>query len=112
MIAYSRGDVVLVNFMYTDQSGRKLRPALIVSSAAFHTSRQDVIVAGITSNVTRRLIGDYQLVDWQTAGLVVPSTVTGILQTIQRTMLGRLLGTLAPLDLQAYDQQLRQSLAL
>src|SRR5712692_6379483 len=112
MIAYSRGDVVLVSFMYSDQSGQKLRPALVVSSAAYNRSRQDVIMAGITSNVTRHLVGDYLIADWRTAGLLVPSVVTGILQTIKRTMIRRKLGAMTGPELQTFDQQLRQSLAL
>src|SRR4051812_22269712 len=100
MIAYSRGDVVIVRFRYTDQSGQKLRPALIVSSALYHRSRHDVVVAGITSNLARQLVGDYAIADWRAAGLNVPSLVTGILQTIQRTMLGRKVGTLTEADLQ------------
>jgi mRNA interferase MazF len=35
---YSFGDVVLVPFPFTDQSGIKKRPAVIVSSAAYRHS--------------------------------------------------------------------------
>ena|SRR5690349_8671393 len=112
MIGYNRGDVVLVRFRYTDESGQKLRPSLIVSSAAYHRSRQDVSLAGITSNVTRALVGDYLLADWRAAGLRQPSVVTGLLQTILRTMILRRLGAMTESDSQAYDQHLRQSLAL
>lgn len=41
MTAYSRGDVVLVGFVFSDESGRKLRPALVVSSLAYHRGRQE-----------------------------------------------------------------------
>ncbi|HEY7060704.1 MAG TPA: type II toxin-antitoxin system PemK/MazF family toxin [Chloroflexota bacterium] len=111
MIAYSRGDVVLVLYMYSDESGQKLRPGLIVSSATYHQSRQDLIAA-ITSNVTRRLAGDHVIADWPAAGLRVPSLVTVVLRTIKRPMIRRRLGALSAADLQAYDQQLRRSLAL
>jgi len=39
MTAYSFGDVVLVPFPFTDQTGNKKRPAVVVSSAAYHRTR-------------------------------------------------------------------------
>jgi mRNA interferase MazF len=36
---YSFGDVVLVPFPFTDQSGSKKRPAVIVSSADYQAQR-------------------------------------------------------------------------
>jgi len=54
MTGYRRGDVVLVGFVYSDESGKKLRPAVIISSLAYHRGRREVIVAAITSNVSRR----------------------------------------------------------
>jgi ABC-type uncharacterized transport system substrate-binding protein len=32
MTAYKRGDVVPVGFVFSDESGKKLRPALVISS--------------------------------------------------------------------------------
>ena len=112
MISYSRGDVVLVDFVFTDESRQKRRPVLIVSSAAYHGGREDVIAAGITSNVARRLVGDHPISGWRAAGLLRPSMGSGILRTIRRTMIRRKLGVLPGPDLHAVDQQLRQSLAL
>jgi len=41
--SYSFGDIVLVPFPFTDQTGIKKRPAVIVSSAAYHVARRDVV---------------------------------------------------------------------
>ena len=112
MTAYKRGDVVLVGFVFSDESGTRLRPALIISSEAYHQARQDVIVAAITSNATRRLFGDYQIAAWQDAGLLFPSLVTGIVRTIKQTMIRRNLGSLAGPDEEAFGRILRRSLAL
>jgi mRNA interferase MazF len=112
MTTSRRGDVVLVGFVFSDESGRKLRPAVVLSSPAYHRARQEVIVAAITSNVTRPLFGDHVLADWKGAGLLFPSVVTGILRTIKRTMIDRRLGTMAPSDLEACDRTLRRSLGL
>lgn len=112
MTAYSRGDVVLVGFVFSDESGKKLRPAVVVSSPAYHRARQEVIVAAITSNVRRRLFGDHPIADWKAAGLLFPSLVTGILRTIKLTMIDRKLGSMPKPDLEAIDRGLRRSLGL
>jgi mRNA interferase MazF len=82
MTTSRRGDVVLVGVVFSDESGRKLRPAVVLSSPAYHRARQEVIVAAITSNVKRRLFGDHVLADWKGAGLLFPSVVTGILRRL------------------------------
>ncbi len=112
MTAYSRGDVVLVGFVFSDESGRKVRPAVVISSPAYHRARQEVIVAAITSNVGNRLFGDHLIGDWTGAGLLFPSVVTGILRTIKRTMIARKLGSMAKPDLQGIHRELRRSLGL
>jgi len=112
MTAYSRGDVVLVGFVFSDESGRKLRPALVLSSPAYHRGRQEVIVAAITSNIRRRLFGDHLIADWKGAGLLFPSSVTGILRTIKRTMIDRRLGAMPKTDMEAVHKELRRSLGL
>jgi mRNA interferase MazF len=112
MIAFRRGDVVLVEFVFSDESGRKQRPALVVSSDAYHRARQGVVISAIPSNVTRRLFGEHVLADWQVAGLLFPSTATGILRTIKHSMVRRRLGSLAQPDLDAFSGALRRSLDL
>lgn len=98
--------------MFSDESGAKQRPALVISSRAYQGSRQEIIVAAITSNVSRHLVGEHVINDWQGAGLAFPSPVTGIIRTINRSMIRRTLGVLASQDLAGVDQALRQSLAL
>ena len=112
MTAYSRGDIVLVGFVFSDESGRKLRPAVIVSSGAYHRARQEVIVAAITSNVRRRLLGNHLIADWRGAGLLFPSVATGILRTIKGAMIDRKLGNMPRSDLDVVDRELRRALGL
>ena len=49
MTGYSFGDVLLVPFPFTDQSGSKKRPAVVVSSARFQQERPDLFLMPITS---------------------------------------------------------------
>jgi mRNA interferase MazF len=59
MMSYSFGDVVLVPFPFTDQTGNKKRPAVVVSSAAYNNSRPDSILMAITGQVkTTQAIGE------------------------------------------------------
>lgn len=112
MTGYSRGDVVLIGFVFSDESGKKFRPALVLSSSAYHRGRQEVVVAAITSNIRRRLFGDHVIADWKETGLLFPSLVTGILRTVKRTMIDRKLGTMPKSDMVAVDREIRRSLGL
>ncbi len=112
MTAYSRGDVVLVGLVFSDESGRKVRPGVIISSSAYNRARQEVVVAAITSNGRRRLFGDHLLSDWKGAGLLFPSVVSGVIRTIKRTMVARKLGSLAKSDLEAVERELRRCLGV
>jgi len=60
---------VLVGFVFADESGGKRRPAVIVSGEAYHRGRQEVIIAAITSNTARLLVGDHPIAGGQAAGL-------------------------------------------
>ena len=112
MTAYSRGEVVLVGFVFSDESGRKLRPVVVISSPAYHRARQEEVVVAISSNVRRRLVGDHLISDWKGAGLLFPSVVAGIIRTIKRTMIDRKLGSLAKSDLESVERELRRCLGL
>ena len=112
MTVYNRGDVVLVGFVFSDESAKKLRPVVVISSAAYNRSRQEIIVAAITSNIRRRLFGDHLIAGWKAAGLLFPSLVTGIFRTIKQTMIERKVGTMPKPEMQAIDLKLRQSLGL
>ena len=99
-------------FVFSEETGRKIRPVLVISSARYNRSRQDLVVAAITSNVRRRLFGDYLVAEWASAGLLLPSVVTGILRTIKQTMVERRLGQMADTEMQSFGRLLRRALAL
>jgi len=47
MTAYKRGNVVPVGFVFSDEPGKKLRPALVIGSSAYNRGRKEVLVARI-----------------------------------------------------------------
>ena len=112
MTNYKQREVVLVKFVFSEGSAFKKRPALVLSGKAYHNGRQEVIIAAITSNIERILVGDTKVKDWQKANLLFPSIVTGIVQTIKGSMIERSLGTLSPSDFENVQKNLRISLEL
>ncbi len=112
MTTCERGSLVLVRFVFSDEKGAKQRPVLILSGEAYHTGRKEAVVAAVTSHIGRQLPGDYHVRDWSAAGLVAPSTVTGILRTIKQDTIVRTIGTLPADELRSVETAVRQTLEL
>jgi mRNA interferase MazF len=112
MTNYKAGDVVLVEFIFSEQEGSKRRPALVVSSELYNKSRHEVIVAAITSNIDRKLIGETILKNWKDDGLLHPSTVTAIIQTIRTNLITKKIGTLTTIDLTSVKINLLKAMQL
>ena len=48
-----QGDMLLVPFPFSDQTGRKVRPVIVLSNDEFNEHSQDIIAIGITSNISK-----------------------------------------------------------
>lgn len=113
-----RGQIVVVYFPFSDGSGGKNRPALVVQNDADNRRMHNTVVAMITGNVfhasepTQVLI-DPATPDGQSSGLRGPSCVKcSVLVTVdQRTVL-RTLGDLSPAVMTRVDEALRVALDL
>jgi mRNA interferase MazF len=112
MTGCKREDVVLVRFIFSDETGERRRPAVIVSSDAYHRSRREAIIAAITSRTDRTLVGDHLISRWQEAGLLFPSVATGIIRTIKQGMIARKLGKMPLPDMKRIERNLRDALGL
>jgi len=110
MKSYNHGDVILVEFVFSESTESKQRPALVLSVDDYHKNRQELILAAITSNIDRRLIGDTKLENSKKAGLLYPSLVTAIIRTIKKDMVSRKLGRLSDKDLQSVEKNLKKVL--
>lgn len=101
-MAHSFGDVVLVPFPFTDQSGAKKRPAVVVSCDRYNSLRRDVVIMAITSQVRTPLgFGESLIADWQTAGLIKPSMLKPVFATIEQALVVRTMGKFAAADIRA-----------
>ena len=49
----SQRDMLLVPFPFSDQSGKKVRPVVVISNLEFNEHSEDYLVAGVTSNISR-----------------------------------------------------------
>jgi len=52
MSIYRQRDIVLVPFPFSDLSGQKVRPVLILSNDAYNQQSADVVVCGLTTNLS------------------------------------------------------------
>ena len=98
MTKINRSDVILVEVIFSDGLGVKLRPALVLSDNDYNKVRNEIIVSAITSNVKQIYRGDTEIIDWEKAGLKVPSLATAILQTVRKDSIKKHLGQIAKSD--------------
>jgi len=93
------GDIVLVPFPFTDQRTTKRRPAVVVSSGAYHRERPDLIILAVTSQVRAApTVGEAAIGKWKEAGLLKLSVLKPLLATIEKALVLRKLGRLEQED--------------
>jgi mRNA interferase MazF len=113
----SRGDVVLVDYPFTDRTGSKVRPTLVVSTDELHKD-DDAVIAAITSVVrvslkSSELFIDVSKPDARGSGLLSDSIVDcwNIL-TIDQKFILRRLGRLSGGKMKQVDECLKKALGL
>ncbi len=116
MTGLKRGDVVLVLFPNSDLLSFKRRPALVVQADGLETGLSQVVIAMITSNLTRRGHRSRVFIPLnsptaRTAGLRTDSVVMSdnLATVLDKAIVSRL-GQLA--ELADVDTALRTTLAL
>jgi mRNA interferase MazF len=106
---YEFGDVVLVRFPFTNQAAFKQRPAVVVSSRAYNSTRPDAIIMAITSQLHSTVgFGEVLIHQWQAANLLKPSAIKPVFATVEQNLILKQLGTLEATDQSA----LRQAMAV
>ncbi len=111
----SRGDVVITVFPFTDLSGQKRRPAVVL---AVNSGHPDVILAFISSVIPATFAAyDLPLLpadsDFSQSGLKVPSVIRlNKLVTLDRQLITRRIGTLAAQRLRRLDDKLVVALGI
>ncbi len=104
---YSKYDIILVRYPFSDLSNSKVRPAVVVN--ALHSST-DLFITPLTSKTKSLLVGEFVLSDWAGAGL---NTKTAVKRgTLQDSLVMKLIGKLADVDAQQLDKSLQAWLGL
>jgi len=105
------GDIVVTDF--PGATGVKRRPAVVLSSPAYHAHRPDVILGLVTSQTSASLgATDCLLSDWSAAGLRVPSAFRSFLVTLPANAVSAKIGHLSDRDWSAVCTCLEAALAL
>ena len=89
MPSYSKNEVILVRYPFSNLSGSKVRPAIFVNDS--HIS-QDVIIVPLTSKVSPLLAGEFVLTDWKAVGLNIPSAAKRGLYTVHQSLVMKSIG--------------------
>ncbi len=104
MPSYSRNEVILIRYPFSDLTNFKVRPAIVVNAP--HSSH-DLIVVALTSKIHRMLSGEFVLNGWKSAGLNVETAVKRGIFTIHEKLVLKSVGTIAANDAEALGKSLR-----
>ena len=114
-----RGDIVLANLPFTDLSGAKIRPAVVVQSDANNARLDDVIVEMITRTTKlaatepTQLLVDITTPDGKATKLLHTSAVKcEHLITLDQKLVIRTIGQMPPTLMATIDTCLKASLEL
>jgi mRNA interferase MazF len=99
-----RNDVVLLPIPFTDLTSRKVRPAVVIGK-----NGGDLFLVPISSVLANV---DFRLLEWQSAGLNVPSGVKAQLATVEERLVVKIVGQLAGADAKTLNARLRSWLYL
>lgn len=107
-----RGDIIIVEYPFTNRSGSKHRPALVVQSDA--VSSRDVLIAAISASaaITRARVAINPVTETK-SNLRMPCVVRG--ENITMVEMSMVLGSIDSLSkrtMRSVDQCLRRSLGL
>ena len=102
---FSKNEIVLVRYPFSDLTNFKIRPAVVVSAP--HTSK-DLFIVALTSKTQSLMAGEFVLSEWQNGGLNVETAVKRGIFTIDEKLILKSVGKLADADSKSLDKSLRE----
>ena len=100
-------DLAVVPFPFTERSGAKRRPALVVSARRFNSAGHTVL-AMVTTRAEPAWPGDTPITDPQSAGLRAPCIVRLKLFTLDNTLILKRIGALGADDRNRVRENVRR----
>ena len=107
---YSKGDVVLLSYPFTDLKTTKVRPAVVVATE--DSRYPDVFVVPLTSRTGNMNIGEFILQDWSKAGLNVVSVAKRGCVLVNTVLIKLKVGGLSKRDVASLNKALKLWLEL
>ena len=112
MSGFHFGELIEVEIPFTDETGSKRRPAIVVSSARYNRERPELLVMPVTSRLKHRdTYGTLVIEDWERAGLRKPSVVKPLLWPVLKARVLGKIGILARPDKDALRATLAEILS-
>lgn len=109
MSNYSKNDIVLIKYPFSDLSTFKVRPAIVINTAY---PSNDIIIVPLTSRVVNKLPGEFTLSMWNESGLNVQSTVKRGIFTIDDKLVIQRVGKLHQIDSKELDNSIQSWLGI
>jgi mRNA interferase MazF len=108
MPSFSRHEVILVRYPFSDLTSAEVRPAIVVGTAV----RDDLLVVPLTSRTGGLVAGEFAISDWRAAGLNVASVVKRGVYTVHTSIVLKTVGHLPSADASRLNSSLRLWLEL
>jgi mRNA interferase MazF len=110
----TRGDVVLVDWPFSDRKGSKLRPAVVVQADFLNNLIADTILVQVTGR-TRGAVTEVLLdpaVETASGLKQVSSAVCNNLQTLDQSLIRKRMGELSASAMRQIEEKIKTAMAL
>jgi len=97
MSSYSKYDIILVKYPFSDLLSFKVRPAIVISNPS---PSKDIFIVPLTSQKITQLPGEFALSNWVEAGLNVQSYIKRGIFTIDESLVILKIGKLQTIDIE------------
>jgi mRNA interferase MazF len=109
MPSFSKNDIVLIRYPFSEITGSKVRPGIILSNP--HASN-DYLIAPLTSKIGNLRADEFILANWTSAGLNVPSAVKRGVYTVHSSLILKPVGHLSVRDSEQLAKAIKEWLDL
>jgi mRNA interferase MazF len=109
MPSFSKNEILLVRYPFSDLTAAKVRPAVVVTAS---DQSEDIFIVPLTSRVAGLRPGEFVLADWRASGLNLPSALKRGIYTIHNSLVLKSVGRLSDRDAKRVEESLRAWLGL
>jgi mRNA interferase MazF len=89
MPSFSKNEVILVRYPFSNLTAAKIRPAIVVGATHPY---DDYLIVPLTSRTANLYANEFVLADWQAAGLNMPSAVKRGVYTVHSSLILKSVG--------------------